>query len=159
MSNALIFWIGSIGLVAMCAWIFGFGRQYWGGQPLLFFWHTLTSVTLGLMIFSAARGAAITQRLLANRMLHYLGEVSFGIYLWHIPMLLWLQPLVPTVWSAAERMLKVGIPLIGPTELAAHLSYVLIERPALRWGAHSRSSPYSKPRCQKSFEGLQLWIT
>ena len=141
MSNALIFWIGSIGLMTMCAWIFGVGRQYWDGHPLLFFWHTLTSVALGLIIFSAARGTALTQRLLANRILHYLGEVSFGIYLWHIPILLWLQPFVPTTWSGAERMLGVGIPLMVLTVLAAHLSYVLIERPALRWGRPHSAQP------------------
>ncbi|MCD6727327.1 MAG: acyltransferase [Solirubrobacteraceae bacterium] len=68
-------------------------------------------------------------RALAARPLARSGELSYGLYLWHVPVLLWLR---------AKGLLPggvVGAVLVGlPASLAlAWLSWRLVERPAIRW--------------------------
>lgn len=70
--------------------------------------------------------------LLATRPLPYLGRLSYGLYLWHWPVYVWLTP---------ERTGLTGIPLLSTrltvTTVVAVLSYHLIEQP-IRGGALRR---------------------
>jgi peptidoglycan/LPS O-acetylase OafA/YrhL len=114
---------------------------YCGGSPLLIVWHTGASAFLALILFACAGGAPVAIAIFACRPLRYLGEISFGVYLWHMPVLQWLEPLLAqakTLSGRFELTLLLAIPL---TILVAHLSYILIERPALRIGRRRESHP------------------
>jgi peptidoglycan/LPS O-acetylase OafA/YrhL len=68
-------------------------------------------------------------RLLRARPLAIVGLWSYGVYLWHVPLLLWLRGhgLLPAdAWAA----LAVVMP---PTLLVAAASWRLLERPAQEW--------------------------
>ncbi len=133
--------IGFGGLVVMCGWIIAQATEYWDGAPLLYVWHTITTVFLALILFTSAARTPLTQRVLANRVLHYLGEISFGIYLWHFPILQWLQPVLDKITPPYLRFL-IALALVIPlTIIAAHLSYRLIERPLLRIGRRKPAYP------------------
>ncbi|HEX6390160.1 MAG TPA: acyltransferase [Solirubrobacteraceae bacterium] len=69
--------------------------------------------------------AARPPRLLAAGPLPWLGKVSYGIYLWHVPLLLFLraQGLLPL------SPLGALVAVIGPTLVCASASWYLVERP------------------------------
>ena len=70
-------------------------------------------------------------RILGVAPLRVLGAISLGVYLWHMPVLYALQvhDLMPeTFWAALPRVLVPALALAGA-------SWVLVERPALRWSA------------------------
>ena len=76
------------------------------------------------LIIVAARADTFVSRALSNRALVGLGLVSYGVYLYHWPLFLWLSP---------ERTGLSGVPLfalrIGATLAIAVGSYYLIEQP------------------------------
>jgi peptidoglycan/LPS O-acetylase OafA/YrhL len=73
------------------------------------------------------------RRVLANPVLAWLGLVSYGIYLWHISLMIWLEEQGATEWLG-----DLGFPslLVLTTVFAtacAAASYYLVERPLLRF--------------------------
>jgi peptidoglycan/LPS O-acetylase OafA/YrhL len=133
--------VGVFGLIGMACLIALRTDWYWGGGPLLIVWHTCASAFLALILFACAAGASGARRIFASRLLRYLGEISFGVYLWHVPVLQWLEP----VWQQPQSVLsRFGLTLlvaVPATILVAHLSYVMIERPALRIGRRRENHP------------------
>jgi peptidoglycan/LPS O-acetylase OafA/YrhL len=93
------------------------------------------------MLFACAAGSRVAVALLSNQPLRHLGIISFGLYLWHYPLLHWL--------SAAgmfDRIEGYRLPWILPVLLLgslalAELSYRLIERPLLRIGRRRSVHP------------------
>jgi len=82
-------------------------------------------------------------RVLGAAPLRVLGAISLGVYLWHMPVLYALQvhDLMPeTFWAALPLVLVPALALAGA-------SWVLVERPALRWSArYTRRSGRVRPR-------------
>lgn len=78
-----------------------------------------------------ARAVAAAARLLSSPALRYVGRISYGLYLYHYPVLFLLQ-IAPyqtaTTGTSAPRLLAA----VGLTFLCAHLSYYYFERPLLR---------------------------
>ena len=104
-----------------------------------------------LLLFPAVFGASLgglPRRILASRLLSWLGLVSYGIFLWHVPLLLWLVGTDYRAGTAAapgsplERALPgalsdhVLISALASTLVltvgAAALSYYVVELPFLR---------------------------
>ena len=85
-----------------------------------------------LAILAAGIGAPVRSAvLLSNPVSRYLGDISYGLYLWHFPLVVLLPVVIPA--SPTERALVVVLTLV----LAA-TSYHLLERPVLdapTWGA------------------------
>jgi peptidoglycan/LPS O-acetylase OafA/YrhL len=82
----------------------------------------------------AEPGRGVAGRLLAGRVLAFLGLISFGIYLYHLAVIkqldLWLgSPL--DVPLGVRIAVYGGLGVLG-AGLLASLSYYLVERPALR---------------------------
>lgn len=96
-------------------------------------------------LFAAAGFAAIVagaaapqlRRVVGSRPLVALGSVSYAVYLWHVPLLLWLRAegLLPTTTLGA---LLVVLP---PTLAISAASWLLVERPAIALGRRGRRSP------------------
>ena len=94
------------------------------------------SLLTAVVIWAAVRGLRFGTAL-DTRPLRYLGERSYGIYLWHWPLLVLLQ----AVWPAAVRSSPSVLPTIGVgvlagalTLLAAGVSYRRLERPVRALG-------------------------
>lgn len=122
-------------------------ETYWQGSWLLFVAHGAIGAAVALMLFAAAAGSGVARVLLANRPLRRLGVISFGVYLWHPPILEWLTAAGVFGWIEGYR-LPWSLPiLLLVTVLAAELSYRLIERPMLGLG-HRRGgkiAPAAEP--------------
>jgi peptidoglycan/LPS O-acetylase OafA/YrhL len=81
-------------------------------------------------------GGGVTRAVLRNRVLAWLGLISYGIFLWH-------QPLAVQVWKAHDygvlpqaRMAYITLATFALAVFAATLSYYLLERPILRYKEH-----------------------
>ncbi|GAA1652909.1 acyltransferase family protein [Georgenia ruanii] len=90
-------------------------------------------------VLSAALVAALLgppsrfQRLMRLRPLEWLGRRSYAAYLWHWPVLILADALVPTAYdSAAHWALRAAA--VGVTLAAAALSFRLVEEPVRRLG-------------------------
>lgn len=73
-------------------------------------------------------------KLLRSRALIGLGTVSYGLYLWHVPVIWWLRSrgLLPLDPVAALPV------VLAPSLVLATLSWFCIERPAIVWARHRR---------------------
>jgi peptidoglycan/LPS O-acetylase OafA/YrhL len=101
-------------------------------------WTTFGNLPAGagfaLLIAGAATGTGPALGWLSARPLVYLGVVSYGIYLWHLPLLLVVREagLLPVAF--VPRLAVVLALAIA----AGALSWKFVERPALRWAGSRR---------------------
>src|SRR6478609_1000280 len=109
-------------------------------------WPAALGATVGTaLVLVAGIGAPAPGAVpLTNRVSGYLGDISFGLYLWHFPLLV----IVP-VFLSASRPATVAVVLVG-TLLLAVISHHLLERPVL-------DAPRVRPRAMLA-SGLALLL-
>jgi peptidoglycan/LPS O-acetylase OafA/YrhL len=105
-------------------------------------------ITVGLLLSAVATavlvasGATISHGILTSRLLVLVGLISYGLYLWHVPMLHLMRALLGTGFVASS----VGIAL---TFAAATASWLWVERPMRRYRTagpdRSSSAPVTVP--------------
>lgn len=106
-------------------------------------WFIITwEIVLGLLI--ALLVALLLKplrpwRWLGSRPLVWLGDMSFGIYLWHWPVLRQLRRLVSAPWNTEAGSWLALLICLAVTLPLAILSYRFVEQPALRWIARRQS--------------------
>ncbi|BDZ58210.1 acyltransferase family protein [Barrientosiimonas endolithica] len=83
----------------------------------------------GLVMACADPRRGLLQRILGWGPLAYCGRLAYGLYLWHWPIHLWLEQVIPT--APVPLKLALGMTL---TFLIAGLSFELLEQPVLRHG-------------------------
>jgi peptidoglycan/LPS O-acetylase OafA/YrhL len=84
---------------------------------------------VGFALIVGAVAATPSSRILGGRVLASLGAISYGFYLWHVPILLFMRghgllPLDPVLGTFAA---------IGPVLAVSTLSWVALERPIIGW--------------------------
>jgi peptidoglycan/LPS O-acetylase OafA/YrhL len=125
-------------------------EEYFRGEWTLYTWHMLFGAAVAVLLVATAWNGRIVAAVLANRVMVGLGAISYSIYLWHYPLLLWLKN---SEW--VEGAAKHGMMLMLPLALAvvvpvAYISYRFIERPFLsdapgrlpRLIAYGRANPW-----------------
>ncbi|MGH9156148.1 MAG: acyltransferase family protein [Acidimicrobiales bacterium] len=80
------------------------------------------------VIVAVRRGRSPAGSALGSEPLRWLGLRSFGIYLWHWPLVVLLRPGVDVSWSPAVA----GLVIVALAVVLGTLSYGLVERPLLR---------------------------
>jgi peptidoglycan/LPS O-acetylase OafA/YrhL len=127
-------------------------------------WHSAGTGTLGHVIgdLPAAAGFAALiwaiarhgARPLASAPLRALGAISYGVYLWHMPVLFWLGLRGAFPEHAGPALARV-VPL---TLALATASWFLVERPALALGRpRRRSAPESRARAHAQPVANRAW--
>ena len=118
-------WLGAAAITAIIAfaiWLPEDGSAtYRGGLVAV-------SLATAVAIWAGVRGGRFGQ-LLDRAPLRYLGERSYGIYLWHWPLLVLVQLLWPT-----GGLLPIGLLATAITLACAGLSYRWLEQPIRRIG-------------------------
>ncbi len=106
-----------------------------GDRSLYVFQYVLVGVIAGLVLLPVAFGGerdGVHRRLLSHPTLSWLGLVSYGIFLWHFPIILKLtRHGVPGWWPAMAFPILV-VSTLAITVVCAGLSYYLLERPLMR---------------------------
>jgi peptidoglycan/LPS O-acetylase OafA/YrhL len=64
--------------------------SFWDQAVMVVFWRTFAAFSLGMLVWLACsiRNSAFIS---ATAPLRYLGTISYGIYLWHLPVILSIQ--------------------------------------------------------------------
>ena len=90
-------------------------------------------------VFGDARGGW-PRRALGNRVIAWLGLVSYGVYLWHTTLMVWFHDNEVPDWLPSSPFLALLLPTAAAATACAALSYYLVERPALRFKDRGSSS-------------------
>jgi peptidoglycan/LPS O-acetylase OafA/YrhL len=112
------------------------GKPFESYTHRMFLWrHELyTLVALGLIVpaIVAEPGRGFAGRILASRVLTYLGLISYGIYLYHYAFVKQLDEWISFPGPAVPRFLLHALLALAGATVLASLSYYVVERPALR---------------------------
>jgi len=103
------------------------GRQTCGWQFLA------VAILSAALLYDSVGPKSLLRPLLENPFLVWVGSISYGLYLWHLPIFVVFDYTENEPWKLA-----VGAPL---TFAAASVSYYLIEQPALRLKSRFRGKP------------------
>jgi peptidoglycan/LPS O-acetylase OafA/YrhL len=79
----------------------------------------------GMILRLSHRDDGVLAWVLKRRPFVFVGDISYGVYLWHLPLLVLLRPQIDNVWLRFAAM-------VTATILVAYLSRRLIENPFLR---------------------------
>ena len=122
----------ALSLLALQYWLLVNLDTYWAGHPMLAVWNPLAGVAIALGVHALLHPPP-EFNFLGSRPFVWLGETSFGIYLWHLPifkLMLWLSPATwAGTWGSAAALalcLAATLPL-------AWASYRWVEKPVLDW--------------------------
>ena len=81
---------------------------------------------------------------LSRKPLRYLGEISYGLYLWHLPLLLALQDRLGYATFSGHFWVLLAL-TAASSVLVASLSWRLLERPLIRWVSRRYGSSSGRP--------------
>jgi peptidoglycan/LPS O-acetylase OafA/YrhL len=118
------------------------------GAPYVERHYLLAAIGVALLLpamFGDPSGGGAVRRVLRNRVLAYLGMISYGLYLWHFAVLVQLER-----WNFQSVAADVGAwvwfpaALLGGTLLAT-VSYYVVEIPFLRLKGLVKSRPGPQP--------------
>ena len=100
-----------------------------GGSPWLYpFGMVGLDLAVGIIIAAVVlRPASAAGRIFSLAPTRRLGRISYGVYLWHFPLFLWLTAASTGVTGSALLELRLSVTL-----LVAVVSFVLIEQPVRR---------------------------
>lgn len=115
-------WLGLIGVIS-CGLVLQVSTAFPGTAAL---WPTLSAV-LVLLAGTGSAPVAGVGRLLALRPLVWLGGISYGLYLWHWPLLVFWRET-----TGAEPNLLAGLGILAVAVLFAALSKTFLEDPLHR---------------------------
>ncbi|MGH6767767.1 MAG: acyltransferase family protein [Xanthobacteraceae bacterium] len=131
-------WLGATLIVASAALITA--RSAFPG-----WWALMPTMGAALLIFAGAN-ASLNRYLLSHRAVVYVGLISYPLYLWHWPILVFLRTV-----SLREPSDLMRVAAIGAAFGLAHLTYRYIERP-IRFGAPLSYKPIAAS-CAMAFAG------
>jgi len=118
--------LAAMGVVAL---VLLFWRAQEAQRGLYPFGFLAAQAATSALIVGAVCGSAVG-RVLGALPLRWLGQRSYGVYLWHWPLVALLRPGIDIGWDPAVA----GLVGIAGALVLGHLSFVLVERPLL--GSH-----------------------
>lgn len=128
-----LLWASILLFIVLQTLLVSFIEIYWQGGWLLCLWNSGISISMaGFVVALCKLPDHVIFKLLSTKPMIVLGDWSFGIYLWHFPVLQVIHQLYPE-WSASplKSLLTLGVALLSTLTLAA-LSYSQIERPLMQ---------------------------
>lgn len=122
-----------LGIVAMCVFINGYSDfMYYGGL-------VLCSVLSAIVIAALAHPRGQFARVAALKPFVWIGQRSYGMYLWHYPIIELLQPRNATMLPWWIHIVEIALILV-----ISDLSYRFIETPIRRNGLSAFKAPVNR---------------
>ncbi|WP_269045914.1 acyltransferase family protein [Paenarthrobacter sp. Z7-10] len=117
----------------------------------------LACVLAAVLILTLLEGTGPLQSMMNHPVLVWIGQRSYGIYLWHWPALLISDALAPRAIGSAEWWIA-RIIALATTVVAAALSYRYLEQPVRRQGFRAawRAAVTAVAHRQSKFDGAKL---
>jgi peptidoglycan/LPS O-acetylase OafA/YrhL len=111
--------------------------------------------SIGFATIIATVAATPASRILGSRLLSSLGAISYGFYLWHVPVLLFMRghgllPLDPVLGTLAA---------LGPVVAVSSLSWIALERPVIEWARRRNRRARAERRARERRDPLRRPLT
>ena len=116
------------------------GSGEWGWLPMLISFQVMAAFAAVALFGICYQPNAVT-RLLSLRPIAYLGAVSYGIYLWHLPVGQWLSAGVGADMTSRRMLLSLLVAGTAVTIAVAAVSHRFIEQPFLLRKATAGGAP------------------
>ncbi len=113
-------------------WLPGRRADYWSDNFIFYAWTPALSLGISAVLLAGASGNRLMLGLFGNRYLVFVGLVSYSLYLWHLPVLVWLSTTSMLPGLAGAGLHWILIYALGVSMLVATISYLCIERPFMR---------------------------
>lgn len=144
---AIGFWIVSTQLDLSRTFFGQYSDRAYHGEHLLFV--AVSALFMLPAIFGDWHKTPI-RRMLAWRWLAWLGLISYGVFLYHGPFVLWLSEQNADEWIPGSGYFSMTFVASVMSIAAATLSYYLVERPALRFKERGSSSRMRSRAAERS---------
>jgi peptidoglycan/LPS O-acetylase OafA/YrhL len=126
--------------VALVAMLLAFHRVS-DVDPAYYHGGSAVFAVIVAVVIAGAMFAGPARRVLAIPGLPWIGRLSYGLYLWHWPIIVWIVPTRVHVGTTALNLIRLGL-----TFLFAITSYYLVELPVRRrWGRLTRHFVWVAP--------------
>ena len=124
--------ISLVGIVALVYWLDYIYWLYRTQHLISYVWTPLLSIFYGTVIFFGAAGNSFLNLMLSNRISFSIGVISYGIYLWHLPITNWID--ASGLFSSLPGYLfqQYWLLMFAASGVLAWISWRWIELPALR---------------------------
>jgi len=130
----IVFWLSFMLIFLLLATKLG----DWVQVPYGRYGLPLVPLLLGAMILSTHFTVG-ARKILDSAPMHMLGQLSYGIYIFHLPVLRFVdRTMAEAATDAREHWVSLGVISLLLTLLVAAISYFLVERPVLRLAHHPR---------------------
>lgn len=118
-----VVWLGQV--------VVTFGDIYWFGHWSMVIAPLALGIPISLCVLSLYWGSRIGKLVCANRVVYFLGLISYSLYLWHFVVMQQLQALVGGGYGDLPHWVKFPL-ATSAVLLVATISYFLAERPFYR---------------------------
>ncbi len=132
--------VGGLVAISACGWLVDGARQFPGPAALLPVIATVALIVAASGIDPAQR--PWVSRVLASPPLVRLGDLSYGLYLWHWPLLIFYLAERDT----AQAGWRGGVLVIAASLVLAYVTYRFVEQPLRMPSGHRAASSVRRPR-------------
>lgn len=129
------------GLAISAAFVLIIGLVYWldyiywiyrTNHPISYIWTPLLSAGFGVLIFFSALQHRLLNTIFGNRVLCQVGVISYGIYLWHLPVAQWFSNSSVAQSENVYLFPHYLFVMVVGASLIASASWLLVEKPSIR---------------------------
>jgi hypothetical protein len=110
-----------------------------------------TAATALLLVGGLTERVPLPNRALCLAPLRFLGRISYSVYLWHWPLIVFAAALYPTMSETAQMRLLILLIAIA----VATLSFYLVEQPGRRIGATANSTGPARKRWAEALRRIR----
>lgn len=118
-------------LLGATYWLAGDRHRFWADYPIFYLWTPVVCAATAVLILSGMLDSGLVKAMFGNRIVVFLGLISYSLYLWHLPVIDWL-----IIWPAVQPLMVQGflpslLVTLSVTLAVSTLSYLVVERPAM----------------------------
>lgn len=115
------------------------GDAYWNGHWSMVASPTVLGFVLAVLVWSVYNGSRLGRMLFSNRLVHFLGLISYSLYLWHFVVMQQLLHVWGDGYGAMSPLPKFLL-TTAAVILVSWLSYWFVERPFFRQHRFSKKA-------------------